>query len=121
MDRIDVHIEVPAVPAEDLTRVSSGDSTSVVRARVEQARAKMITRQEKGNAQLTTREIDSHCAPDGKCATLPQQAISRLGLSARAYHRILKLARTIAVLVGVERVSDAHVAEAIQYRRFDRA
>ncbi|HUY81487.1 MAG TPA: ATP-binding protein [Acidobacteriaceae bacterium] len=123
LDRIDIHIEVPAVPAEYLSRVSSGDSSSVVRARVEKARAKMITRQGKESARLTTREIDSHCAPDAKGATLLQQAISRLGLSAsaRAYHRILKVARTIADLAGVERVSDAHVAEAIQYRGFDRA
>jgi magnesium chelatase family protein len=121
MDRIDIHIEVPAVPAEDLTRVSSGDASSAVRARVEQARAKMIARQGKENARLTTREIDSHCAPDGKGAGLLMHAISRLGLSARAYHRILKLARTIADVAGVERVSDAHVAEAIQFRRFDRA
>ena len=121
LDRIDIHIEVPAVLAEDLSRVSSGDSSSVIRKRVEQARAKMITRQGKENARLTTREIDSYCAPDGKGATLLQQAISRLGLSARAYHRILKVARTITDVAGVERVSDAHVAEAIQYRRFDRA
>lgn len=121
MDRIDIHIEVPAVPADDLTRVSSGESSSAVRARVEQARATMITRQGKENARLTTREIDNHCAPDGKGATLLQQAISRLGLSARAYHRILKVARTIADLADAERVSGAHVAEAIQYRRFDRA
>ena len=121
LDRIDIHIEVPAVLAEDLSRVSSGDSSGVVRARVEQARAKMITRQGKENARLTTREIDSYCAPDEKGATLLLQAISRLGLSARAYHRILKVARTIADVAGVERVSDVHVAEAIQYRRFDRA
>jgi len=120
LDRIDIHIEVPAVPAEDLSRVSNGDVSSVIRARVEQARAKMITRQAKENARLTTREIDSHCAPDGKGATLLMHAISRLGLSARAYHRILKVARTIADVAGVERVSAAHVAEAVQYRRFDR-
>ena len=81
----------------------------------------MITCRGKENARLTTREIDSYGAPDGKGATLLKQAISRLGLSARAYHRILKVARTIADLAGVERVSDAHVAEAIQCRRFDRA
>ncbi len=121
LDRIDIQIEVPTVLPEDLSRVSSGDSSSVIRERVEQARAKMITRQGKDNARLTTREIDSYCAPDGRGATLLMQAISRLGLSARAYHRILKVARTIADLAGVERVSDAHVAEAVQYRRFDLA
>ena len=121
LDRIDIHIDVPAVPAEDLSRTSSGDASSVIRQRVEKARAKMITRQGKENARLTTREIDIHCAPEAKGAALLMQAISRLGLSARAYHRILKVARTIADVAGVERVSDTHVAEAIQYRRFDRA
>ena len=77
-------------------------------------------RQDKENARLTSREIDKHCLPGEKGATLLKQAISRLGLSARGYHRILKVARTIADLAGVERVADAHVAEAIQYRRFDR-
>ena len=81
----------------------------------------MIARQEKENARLDTREIDEHCVPDGTGATLLKQAIGKLGLSARGYHRILKVARTIADLAGVERISDAQVAEAIQYRRFDRA
>ena len=66
-------------------------------------------------------EIDKYCALNEKGATLLKQAISRLGLSARGYHRILKVARTIADLAGVERISDVQVAEAIQYRRFDRA
>ena len=121
LDRIDIHIEVPAVLAEDLARASNAESSSAVRARVEQARAKMIARQAKENTRLSTREIDKHCAPDAKGAALLMQAISRLGLSARAYHRILKVARTIADVAGEERVSAAHVAEAIQYRRFDRA
>ena len=121
MDRIDIQIEVPAVPAEELTRLSSGESTGAVRACVERARAKMIARQGKENARLTTREIDSYCAPDGNGAVLLHQAINRLGLSARAYHRVLKVARTIADLAGMGHVSAAHVAEAIQYRRFDRA
>jgi len=81
----------------------------------------MIARQGKENARIATREIDKYCTPDEKGATLLKQAISRLGLSARGYHRILKIARTIADLAGVERVAVFHVAEAIQYRRFDRA
>jgi magnesium chelatase family protein len=120
LDCIDIQIEVPAVPTEDLSRTRSGDSSSMIRERVGQARAKMIARQEKENARLTTSEIDNYCVPDAKGATLLKQAISRLGLSARGYHRILKVARTIADLAGVERMTDVHVAEAIQYRRFDR-
>jgi len=109
------------VPQEDLLRQSAGEASRAVRERVEQARAEMMTRQGKENARLSTREIDSYCAPDEKGATLLKQAISRLGLSARGYHRVLRIARTIADLARVERVSAAHVAEAIQYRRFDRA
>ena len=120
LDRIDIQIEVPDVPSDDLTRASCGDSSSAIRARVQLARERMNSRQGKENARLTTREIDKHCAPDGRGATLLKQAIARLGLSARGYHRILKVARTIADLAGSGRVASAHVAEAIQYRRFDR-
>ncbi len=120
LDRIDIQIEVPAVPPDNLSRTGSGDSSSMIRERVTQARAKMITRQGQENARLTTREIDRYCAPDEKGATLLKQAIGRLGLSARGYHRILKVSRTIADLANARHVSAAHVAEAIQYRRFDR-
>ena len=120
LDRIDIQIEVPAVPAEVLSRASSGDSSSRIRERVEQARSTMIARQGKENARLSTLEIDKYCALNEKGATLLKQAISRLGLSARGYHRTLKVARTIADLAGVERISDIQMAEAIQYRRFDR-
>ena len=120
LDRIDLQIEVPDVPSEDLTRASCGEESSVIRARVQSARERMNTRQGRENARLTTREIDKYCAPDEKGAMLLKQAISRLGLSARGYHRILKVARTIADLAAGEEVLSAHVAEAIQYRRFDR-
>jgi magnesium chelatase family protein len=120
LDRIDLQIEVPAVPPEDLSRVSNGESSDVIRDRVTQARATMIARQGKENALIAAREVDRLCAPDEKGATLLKQAISRLGLSARGYHRVLKLARTIADLAGTQTVGSVHVAEAIQYRRYDR-
>jgi magnesium chelatase family protein len=120
LDRIDLQIEVPDLPAEDLTRANCGESSSDIRKRVEAARQKMLARQGTANARLSTREIDKYCVPDEQGAMLIKQAISRLGLSARGYHRILKVARTIADLAASAGVSSAHVAEAIQYRRFDR-
>ena len=120
LDRIDLQIEVPALPETDLMRQSDGESSSAVRARVTAARARSLSRQQKPNARLGSSEIDSFCAPDEKGQTLLKQAIARLGLSARAYHRILKVARTIADLGGAEAVGGNHVAEAIQYRRLDR-
>jgi magnesium chelatase family protein len=120
LDRIDIQIEVPALPPEDLSHTAGGESSSVIRERVTQARAVMVSRQGRENARLTTREIEKFCAPEEKGALLLKQAISRLGLSARGYHRILKLSRTIADLAGAKMVNAAHVAEAIQYRRLDR-
>ncbi len=119
LDRIDIQIEVPDVPSEDLTRASCGEGSNVIRVRVEKARERMNARQGRENARLSTLEIDKHCAPDEKGAAILKQATGRLGLSARGYHRTLKVARTIADLAGVARVSVAHVAEAIQYRRFE--
>ncbi len=121
LDRIDLQIEVPDVPSDDLTRASCGEGSSAIRARVQKAREQMTARQGRENARLTTRETDRYCAPDKEGATLLNRAISRLGLSARGYHRILKVARTIADLAGAAKLSATHVAEAIQYRRFDRS
>ncbi len=121
LDRIDLQIEVPALAQEDLTRNAGGESSATVRARTTVARERALARQHKPNVQLATREIDQHCIPDAQGANLLKQAIARLGLSARAYHRILKVARTIADLAGNETVVGSHVAEAIQYRRLDRA
>ncbi|PTQ98785.1 magnesium chelatase family protein [Nitrosomonas nitrosa] len=121
LDRIDMQIEVPAVPQEDLLRQGEGESSIEVRVRVEKARQLQLTRQHVTNTRLKTREIDAYCTPDGQGKQLLEQAITRLNISARAYHRILKLARTIADLAGSELVQSSHVAEAIQYRRLDRS
>ena len=91
-----------------------------IQARVEAARQRSMQRQNKPNAQLTVPEIDVLCAPDTQGATLLHQAITRFNLSARAYHRVLKVARSIADLAGSENILTAHIAEAVQYRRMDR-
>ena len=102
-------------------RSADGESSAVVRVRVTAARERAMARQQKPNARLGSREIDEHCARDDKGETLLKQAIARLGLSARAYHRILRVARTIADLEAAETVMSGHVAEAVQYRRLDRS
>jgi magnesium chelatase family protein len=117
LDRIDLYIEVPALAEGELQGRADGESSETVRARVAAARAVQLARQGKPNSRLATKEIDKLCAPDEAGAQLLKQAIARLGLSARAYHRVLKVARTIADLAGAGRVSGAHVAEAIHYRR----
>jgi magnesium chelatase family protein len=120
LDRIDIHLEVPAVPQEDLLRQSAGEDSATVRARVAAAHRVQTDRQGKTNNRLATREIGKWCTPDSAAEALLRQAISKLNLSARAYHRVLKLARTVADLSGCEVISAHHVAEAIQYRKFDR-
>jgi magnesium chelatase family protein len=120
LDRIDLHIEVPALREDELTAAASGESSDIIRSRVEAARQRQQARQNKANAQLGSQEVDLHCSPDEAGTVLLKQAISRLNLSARAYHRILKVARTIADLASESHVKSQHVAEAIQYRRNDR-
>lgn len=117
LDRIDLTVEVPALPEQDLLNTAPGEPSAQVRARVVAAREHQLSRQGKPNAALSVREIDVHCAPDAAGEALLKQAIARLNLSARAYHRVLKVARSIADLAGSEQVKAAHIAEAIQYRR----
>ena len=118
LDRIDLQIEVPALPPEALQGAPDGESSAAVRARVTAARNRQLLRQNKANARLEPREIDSHCRPDDAGATLLKSAVTRLNLSARAYHRVLRVARSIADLAGDDAILATHVAEAIQYRRF---
>ncbi|MEO6825565.1 MAG: YifB family Mg chelatase-like AAA ATPase [Nitrosospira sp.] len=120
LDRIDLQIEVPAVPQEDLMRQAEGESSDAVRQRVERAYQRQLARQGKANAYLMVREIDKYCVPDAPGESLLKQAISRLNLSARAYHRVLKVARTIADLAASDGITSMHIAEAVQYRKLDR-
>jgi magnesium chelatase family protein len=120
VDRIDLTIEVPAVPAETLAGKAEGESSASVRERVEAAWAMQQTRQNKPNARLNTQDIDLYCTPDEGGAKLLQQAATRLGFSARAWHRVLKVARTIADLSNSPTIGAPHIAEAVQYRRFAR-
>lgn len=120
MDRIDLHIEVPAVPESDLAAKQPGEASAQIRARVSAARARQIARQGMPNHLLGVKDIETLCAPDAEGEKLVRAALTRLGLSARAYHRVLKVARTIADLAGAQQIVAAHVAEAIQYRRFEK-
>lgn len=125
LDRIDIHLEVPAIPYRDLSAGGVVESSAVIRERVERARAIQRRRYAgltgvHANAHMSAREVRRHCQVAAPAEELLRNAITRLGLSARAYHRVLKIARTIADLAGAAELGVAHVAEAIQYRALDR-
>lgn len=122
LDRIDMQIEVPRLPLGRLgaPRPTGCETSAQVRARVEAARARQLMRHGKPSGDLGPREIERWCTLDDAGRALLQQAIDRLGLSARAYHRVLKLARTIADLGDSDRIRTTHLSEAIGYRRLDR-
>ena len=117
LDRIDMHIDVPPVPREALLSATLGESSQRVRERVTAARALALARQQQPNAALTGSALDRHCSPEAAGRSLLAAAIERLGLSARAVPRVLRLARTIADLASAESVLGPHLAEAIGYRR----
>ena len=117
LDRIDMQIQVGALPHEELLKQADGEPSHRIAARVELAFETQLKRQGKGNNGLSTVEIDAHCKPDEAGEQLLRTAMARLNWSARAYHRVLKVARTIADLAHAPAVGQAHVAEAIQYRR----
>jgi magnesium chelatase family protein len=120
LDRIDLQIEVPALPHVELVASAKGEATEAIRARVNVAYAAQLSRQQKPNAKLSPKEIDAQCKPNAAGEELLKTAIQRMGLSARAYHRVLKVARTIADLAGSAEIATAHIAEAIQYRKMDK-
>jgi magnesium chelatase family protein len=119
LDRIDIHVEVPAVPYKELRGNASSESSAEIRQRVAAARA---VQQARGyyNSRMPARMIRKHCALDDSGERTLEMAVRRMGLSARAHDRVLKVARTIADLGGSEAVSAKHVAEAVQYRSLDR-
>ena len=120
LDRIDLQVEVPAVAPDTLRTPAGGEPSSVVRARVSAAHQRQLERQGKANHALGPAEVDRCCSLDAAGEALLARAMSQLRLSARAYHRILKVARSIADLAGTEDIATTHVAEAIGYRRMDR-
>ena len=117
LDRIDLHVEVPALPPEDLVRAPAGEGTERIRLRCLAARERAIARQGHANRQLEGEALDRHVALDDASAAFLRRAASGLGWSARSTQRALQVARTIADLAGVERVGVTHIAEAVQYRR----
>jgi magnesium chelatase family protein len=125
LDRIDIHIEVPALKYDELKSTMPGESSEDIRKRANQARGIQLARYEGKkkiycNAHLGSKDIRKHCLIDDESQSLLKTAIERFGLSARAYDKVLKVARTIADLEGIENIKTQHVAEAIQYRSLDK-
>lgn len=119
LDRIDIHVEVPAVPYKELRGNEAAESSAEIRGRVERARAVQAARGYY-NSSIPSRMIRKHCALDEAGERTLEMAVRRMGLSARAHDRILKVARTVADLDEAENVSAKHLAEAVQYRSLDR-
>lgn len=117
LDRIDMQVQVSALPQDELMRQSAGEPSATVAERVARAWERQLQRQGKGNHALGASEIDLHCRADAAADALLRAAMTKLQWSARAYHRVLKLARTIADLAQSDGIGQAHVAEAVQYRR----
>ena len=117
LDRIDLRVEVAAVPASVLSAPADGETSATIAARVSTARALAIVRQGCANVELSGAAFERHAAIGASAAALLQKSAQRLGWSARSFHRVLRTARTIADLAGLDRIDTAHLAEAIQLRR----
>jgi magnesium chelatase family protein len=124
LDRIDIHVEVPAVPYKDLSNEYCGEPSETIRSRLQKARHIQIERFRKdniySNAKMRSKHIKKYCELQKEARDIIETAMQKLGLSARAYTRILKVSRTIADLVESEQINAEHVSEAIQYRTLDR-
>jgi magnesium chelatase family protein len=120
LDRIDLHVDVPALPYHELAHAEPGEPSATVRARVAQARARQRARGPRWNARLSSRELAAAAPLDAAGHALLERAVTRLGLSARAITRIRRVARTIADLAGSPTVRAPHLAETLQYRVLDR-
>ena len=122
LDRIDIHVEVPAVPYRELTGKTAGTSSAQMREHVERARKVQHKRftDQTTNASMNAKQLKAHCELSDSCLLLMKQAMDELGLSARAYDKVRRVARTIADIEGVEKIAEHHLAEAVQYRLLDR-
>ena len=120
LDRIDIHVEVPRVAYEKLSGDGQGETSVQIRARVEAARGRQRERfrgtKLTCNAEMGPAEVRKYCQVEGSAQSILKAAVTQMHLSARAYHRILKVARTISDLDGSSQIGPAHVAEAVQYR-----
>ena len=125
LDRIDIHIDMPAVKYRELRNDAGGETSEQIRVRVARARGRQLSRYQGEkifcNAQMSSRQIHKYCNISAECERLLETAMNRLGLSARAHDRILKVSRTIADLEDAESISTTHISEAIQYRSLDRS
>ncbi len=119
LDRIDIHIPINATM--DMNSDAKEESSHIIKQRVIKAREKQMKRQRKTNAFLLEKEIKQHCSVDDKSQQFLKNAIDKLGLSNRAYHRIIKVSRTISDLANSENIQQHHIAEALSLRNFERS